>query len=109
MLRRRKDRDAVKEFCETVRKDLGTTVQMIILFGSKATDKDVPGSDIDLFVAVSERTPEIESAILDIAFELDLKYDVYISPRILPQSVLKDPLWKVTPFLKNIRREGVKV
>lgn len=109
MLRKKKDREAVKEFCEVVRKSLGKTIKAIKLFGSKATDTDTPGSDIDLFIVVSEKTPEVDDLILNIAFELDLKYNVCISARIVAQSILKDPLWKSTPFLRNIQREGVLV
>ncbi|MEW6163030.1 MAG: nucleotidyltransferase domain-containing protein [Nitrospirota bacterium] len=109
MLKRKKDGMAVEEFCNKVRNKLGKTVKEIKLFGSKATDKDIPGSDIDLFIVVSKKTPEIEDIILDIAFEIDLKYNVYISPRIVSQTALKDPLWKNTPFIKNVEREGVPV
>jgi predicted nucleotidyltransferase len=107
MLRRKKDRLAVLEFCAEIRKKLGKTIRVIKLYGSKATDKDVSGSDIDLFIVLSKKTPEIEDAILDIAFTLDLKYDVYISPRIVSQSVLRNPLWKITPFIKNVEAKGV--
>ena len=109
MLKRKKDRMAVEEFCNKVRNKLGKTVKEIKLFGSKATDKDIPGSDIDLFIVVSKKTPEIGDIILDIAFELDIKHNVYISPRIVSQTVLKDPLWKNTLFIKNVEREGVPV
>jgi len=109
MLRKKKDREAVKEFCELVRKSLGKTIKAIKLFGSKATDTDTTGSDIDLFIVVSEKTPEVEDVILNIAFELDLKYNVYLSARVVSQSILKNPLWKNTPFLRNVQREGVLV
>lgn len=107
MLKRKKDRIAVEEFCSEVRNKLGNIVKEIKLFGSKVTDKDVPGSDIDLFIVVSKKTTEVEDIILNIAFEIDLRHDVYISPRIVSQSTLKDPRWKITPFIKNIEREGV--
>ncbi len=107
MLKRKKDRKSVNEFCTEIRNRLGKTVRTIKLFGSKLTDRDTPGSDIDIFIVVSRKTPEIEDAIMDIAFEIDLRNGVYISPRIVLQSVLKDPVWKNTPFIKNIQREGV--
>ena len=109
MLRKKKDREAVKEFCELARRSLGKTIKAIKLFGSKANDMDTPGSDIDLFIVVSEKTPEVDEVILNIAFELDLKYYVYISVRVAAQSILKNPLWKNTPLLRNIQREGVLV
>ena len=107
MLKMKKDRAAVEEFCTEVRNKLGKKVKMMKLFGSKVIDKDIPGSDIDIFIVVSERTSEVEDIILDIAFELDLKYNVYISPRIVSQAILKDPVWRNTAFIKNIEREGV--
>lgn len=109
MLRRKKDRTAVNEFCTEVRNKLGKAVKWIRLFGSKVSDRDTPASDIDLFIAVSKKTPEIEDTIMNIAFEIDLKHDVYISPRIVPESVLKNPVWKITPFIKSVKREGVLV
>ncbi len=109
MLKRKKDRIAVGEFCAEVRNKLGKTVKWIRLFGSKVSDRDTPASDIDLFIVVTEKTPEIEDTIMNIAFEIDLRHDVYISPRIVSLSVLKNPVWKITPFIRNIKREGVLV
>jgi uncharacterized protein len=107
MLTQEKDRAAVQEFCAAVREKLGAVVKEIRLFGSKATGMDTPESDIDLFIVVSERTPQIEDTILDLAFNADLKYDVYISPRVVAQSVLDDPVWKTTAFIKKVEHEGV--
>ena len=52
------------------------------LFGSKATGKDQPESDIDVLVAVETGGVEVEDEILDIAFDTNLKHEVYISPRV---------------------------
>jgi predicted nucleotidyltransferase len=109
MLKRKRDRIAVEEFCKRIRNNLGREVRAIKLFGSKVTDRDNPESDIDLFIVVSEKTAEVENLILDTAFDLDLKYNVYISTRIVSESVLKDPVWRITPFIKKIEQEGVLV
>lgn len=107
MLRRKKDRMAVDEFCSRIKYGLGRRLKAIKLFGSKLTDTDTPDSDIDLFIIVLKKTDEVEKTIMDTAFELDLKYSVYISPRIVSQSVLKNQVWKNTPFIKNIERQGI--
>ncbi len=70
------------------------------LFGSKATGRDVPGSDIDILVVVGEASVGIEDQVLAIAFEVNLAHDVYISPRVVARTVLEDPVWKMTPFLQ---------
>ena len=77
------------------------------LFGSKACGTDVPGSDIDVLVIVRERTPALVDRIIDIAFETNLAFDVYISPRVVGLPTLVDPVWRWTPFLQSVEREGI--
>lgn len=102
-----RDRQAVEEFHERVKDLLGHELITVKLFGSKARGDDTSESDIDIFITISQRTPHIEDQILDIAFDLGLKYGVYISPRVVSVAVLEDPVWKVTPFLRNVDREGL--
>jgi len=109
MLRRKKDKLAVEEFCSRVREGLDNDILAIKLFGSKLTDTDTPESDIDLFIVVREKTAEVENRILDIAFELDLKHDVYLSPRIVAESVLKHPVWRNTPFIRHVEHGGASL
>jgi hypothetical protein len=45
--------------------------------------------------------------LLDIAFDTNLKHEVYISPRVIDRATLADPVWRVTPFLKAIVKEGI--
>lgn len=66
-------------------------------------------SDLVLFVVIHGLTPEIESAILDAAFEIGLKHDTYLSPRIVGREVLETPLWRNTPFIRTVLSEGVPV
>ena len=102
-----KDADALEEFVEELRAALGNNVIEVRLFGSKATGKDQPDSDIDIFVAVDKNGVEIEDRVLDIAFATNLKHDVYISPRVVDRATLADPVWRITPFLKAIAEEGI--
>ncbi|MBI4610965.1 MAG: hypothetical protein HY726_18390 [Candidatus Rokubacteria bacterium] len=39
---------------------------------------------------------KIEDQILDIAFEVNLAHEVYISPRVIGRATLADPVWKMT-------------
>ena len=77
------------------------------LFGSKATGRDQPESDIDVLVAVETGGAEVEDEVLDIAFDTNLKHEVYISPRVIDRATLADPVWSITPFLKAIAKEGI--
>ena len=101
------DRQAVEEFCRQVRHVLGRRLVAMKLFGSKARGDAGQESDIDIFIVVDERVPEIENRVIDVAFDLNLKYGVYISPRVVAERVLKDPVWKTTLFLRQVAREGL--
>ncbi len=104
---KRKDANAVREFARKVRAALGGQLVALKLFGSKATGQDAPDSDIDVLVVVREGSVKIEDQVLDIAFEVNLAHDVYISPRVIARATLEDPVWKMTPFLQELAKEGV--
>jgi predicted nucleotidyltransferase len=104
---RPKDAAALKEFVEKLREILGNDLIEVKLFGSKATGKDQPDSDIDVLVAVDKGGVDVEDKVLDVAFETNLKHDIYISPRVIDRATLTDPVWRITPFLKAISDEGI--
>jgi predicted nucleotidyltransferase len=101
------DADALRDFARKVRVLLGPQLVEIRLYGSKARGEDAPDSDIDVAVVVRGTSTEVEDQVLDIAFEVNLAYGVYISPRVIPHAVLDDPVWKLTPFLQAIQKDGV--
>ncbi|MDC8448091.1 MAG: hypothetical protein OJF51_004912 [Nitrospira sp.] len=102
-----KDAAAIDEFVQTIRSGLQSHVVDLKLFGSKATGRDVEESDIDVLIVVDQKTPGLEDRIVDIAFDVNLAHDVYISPRVIDKAILDDPVWKITPFLRHIAAEGV--
>jgi len=102
-----KDAAALEEFWRGLRAALGKNLLEAKLFGSKATGKDQPDSDIDVLVVVNRNGVETEDRVLDIAFDVNLKHDVYISPRVIARSTLSDPVWRITPFLRAIAKEGI--
>jgi predicted nucleotidyltransferase len=104
-----KDAAAIEEFVKQARTVLGNNLIELKLFGSKATGKDQPDSDIDVLVAVEKDGAEVEDAVLDIAFDTNLKHEVYISPRVIDRATLADPVWRITPFLKAIVKEGISL
>jgi predicted nucleotidyltransferase len=102
-----KDTAALEEFLPRLRAGLGNNLIEVKLFGSKATGRDEPDSDIDVLVVVKEGDVETEDQVLEIAFEVNLAHEVYISPRVLSRTVLEDPVWKITPFLRAVSKEGI--
>jgi predicted nucleotidyltransferase len=102
-----KDAAALEEFLRELRADLRNNLVEVKLFGSKATGRDQPDSDIDVLVVVDQGDVETEDQVLDIAFNVNLKHEVYISPRVIDRSILADPVWSITPFLRAVAKEGI--
>jgi len=102
-----KDAAALEEFVGRLRAVLGSNLIEVKLFGSKATGRDQPESDIDVLVSVEKGGVDVEDGVLDIAFDTNLKHEVYISPRVIDRATLADPVWRITPFLKAIAEEGI--
>ncbi len=87
---------------------LGDQLQSVILYGSQARGQARSDSDIDVLVVVRDdsdygdlirRTSEAVSA-------LSLQHDVVISRAFVSRKRFE---WEQTPFLLNVRREGVPV
>ena len=79
----------------------------LVLFGSYAQGRAVPGSDIDLVLllqdceGIRERRHYAEAVA-----GLSLRYDTVIS--LVPMGIEEFRLGK-TPFLLNVRREGIRL
>jgi len=84
-------------------------VRDIRLFGSKVKGQAGPDSDLDVMIELAERTPEIESEIDDIKFEVNLKNDSFITIIVFGQNELQQGPMKESPVYKIIRKEGIPV
>ena len=100
---------ALSEFVKRLRRNLLAQVVDVRLFGSEARGEATPESDIDVLVVVqpeSERSA-LEDRAIDIAFDVNLEYGVYISPRVITRGILNDPVWRETPFIKNVAHDSI--
>ena len=104
---KRNDAAALRDFVDRVRAALGEHVIALNLFGSKATGRDIAGSDIDVLVLVDDATVALEDEVLAIAFDVNLAHDVYISPRVIGKATVEDPVWASTAFLRAAVQEGL--
>lgn len=102
-----RDVAALHEFAQAVRSALGSRLLGLTLYGSKATGRAGPESDIDVMVLVDEITLETENRVFDLAFDVGLKHEVFISPRVLGRAQFQDPVWRVTGFSQALERDGI--
>jgi predicted nucleotidyltransferase len=102
-------RRALAEFVTRLRDALGANLVELRLFGSEARGDASPESDIDVLVVVRPDDARIafEDRVIDVAFDVNVEFGVYISPRVVTPSILSHPIWGATPFLASVRRDGV--
>ncbi len=98
---------AIEEFRKKILARFGITD--IILFGSKARGEENRYSDIDILVLLEqEPNISIEEEIIDIGFDIELKYDV-----VLGILVHSKAFWNskgiLMPIHKEIERDGIQI
>ena len=84
-------------------------VREMCLFGSKVRGQAGPDSDVDIMIELAKRSPEIESDIDDITFEINLGNDSFITTIVFGQDELENGPMKESPIYKMIQREGIPV
>ncbi|WP_025775137.1 hypothetical protein MTCOM_15520 [Moorella thermoacetica] len=98
---------AIKEFCELLKQQLGGKLLATRLFGSVARGTATPESDIDILVVVKNEDKLTREIVIEAAVDINLKYDVVISPIIMSAARYSGPLFQETLFYKSIQEEGI--
>lgn len=85
-------------------------VKQIILFGSKARGDDDEYSDIDLLLITSRKIHwKEEKAIVDLLFDVGMKYDVIFTPLDVPMQDWDGGMFTIFPIYKEILQDGVTI
>lgn len=107
-----KIKDILHEYVNGLFHILGDNLKQVILFGSYARgeeNKNGEISDIDILILVNlnqEEIKELEKKIIDYSYDLDLKYNILLSPIV---ENVKDYNIRTNymEFYKRIKDEGV--
>ncbi len=78
-----REKKAVKEFLESVRRTDGENLLSAALFGSRARGDNLVYSDIDLLLIVKNDHWKVQQAVSTISSEIALKYDVQLDVRLI--------------------------
>lgn len=99
------------EIAKQLKERLSGIVQLLDfkIFGSRARGDEDEYSDMDVFIEVESLDKELKKKIRDIIWEVGFDNSIYISPLILTRYELEDSPLRVSPIVKNINEEGVKV
>jgi len=102
-----KEEKALKE----LKAGLAENYQLLDLriFGSKATGTDAKDSDLDVMIVLEEHSPTIESSIDDLIFDINLKYDCFITAIFFSRKELEAGPMSESPIYKKIMVEGISL
>lgn len=105
------DTEALDAFTRRVRAELGDRLIELRVFGSKARGDATSESDIDVLVVVPTGLDRrrLQDEVTDLAFDVNLAYDVYISPRVVTEDALNDEVELRGSFLGAALREGIRL
>lgn len=105
-------KNMLNEYVKGLNKIIGNNLKQVILYGSYARgeqEKNGEVSDIDILILVdlnSEEIKKLEKEVIDYSYEMNLKYNVVLSPIIENAEHYKHRV-KYMLFYKNIEKEGV--
>ena len=100
------------EYIKGITEIVGNKLDKIILFGSYANNTQNQNgeiSDIDIMILINieeEKIKVIEEKILDYSYDIDLKYNVLLSPIVETVNNYNNRI-AFMPFYQNVEKEGV--
>lgn len=104
-------KEVVSQYSLEAKRQFGSSLKLVILFGSCARGDYDDESDIDILILLDiapEKLPEARRKMRPIADKLDLQYDVVISA-IFQNYFTYEEYKEASGFYKNIEREGLIV
>ncbi len=101
-----KEKQALKELVEELKKLYGDNLSKVILYGSKARGDATEGSDIDIMIVlkkIKDKSKELEK-VIKLTTKIDFHYETLISVSLQSE---EEYLKKKSPLLLNVRKEGI--
>jgi len=106
----KKEVEAILELKRRLKEKFGKELHEIRIFGSKVRGDFDKESDIDIFVVFDREVDwDFENKVSHIAYDIDLEFGVLFNLIIFSASQLKEPKYKILPFLQNVKKKGVKI
>jgi len=81
--------------------------EQVIMYGSAVRGDMDAESDIDLLVVLPEVNWEIEKSISDVCFDAQLEAGRVFATLCVTRHELEETPFRVSPFVANLRREGI--
>jgi predicted nucleotidyltransferase len=106
-----RDREIILEFKRRLTSDIRNQVKTLIVFGSRARGEEREDSDLDIIALVTDKTPDIEKKLEDIAYTVMWDYDFkpIITLKVFAESQFNDASTRGFSFYKHVEKEGIPV
>jgi uncharacterized protein len=106
---RERDKDIVLDIKRRLPERVLCHLDRLIVFGSRAGGAAPVDSDLDLIALVDEKTPEIEEALEDAAYEVmwDHDFDPIVSLKVFSRSRFDSAVKRGLSFYRNVDSHGV--
>jgi len=103
----RKNAEILTELKEHLKSHLGNNLNKVILFGSMASGKATEDSDYDILIILNKKYDwRDENKIMDLCYDIDLKYNILIDPHILSTEEINSIRGK-QPIFVNAINSGI--
>lgn len=103
----RKERDTIWKLVTQLKMIMKDNLVILELFGSKIRGDFEKDSDIDMLIVVKREICQSREKAFDILFKIDPYYESKISPMIYSELEYKKNEELESPFIENIKKEGV--
>jgi len=99
------------EIAKKLKDKLSEIVQLIDfrVYGSRARGEAEEYSDLDVFIEVERLDRRLEKKIYHMAWEVGFENEIFISPLIFTRHEIEESPLRVSPIVRNIAEEGVRV
>jgi len=105
----RAERRVVRSFAEELRNRLGDEIVKIILFGSRIRGDFGKESDIDIFILLREKTPDIRDKVGDLTADYIFDHDIPLSPVLYDLYEYQQNKELGSFFFENVEKEGISL
>lgn len=101
------NKEAMTELKKLLLKQFPNIIDKIILYGSRAENREYEYSDYDILLILREKyNREFEENVLDIAYDIILKYDILADLKFITNEELQT-IKGALPFVQSAMNNGV--
>ncbi|MDX9883451.1 MAG: nucleotidyltransferase domain-containing protein [Prolixibacteraceae bacterium] len=85
-------------------RNYGESVVDVILFGSRANGDSKEFSDYDVLIVLDKKySGQDENAILDLCYDIDLKYDILLDVHLISKNEIKSARGRQPIFINALK------